>query len=141
MWGQALLVAAGAHLGLQLVVHLVVYPALADASARAPAGEVPAAHRRHMPRMSLAVAPVYAGLVVAAAGAALSDPSPARLLAAAAVLAVLGVTGLAAVPAHEAVLAAEGPPGRARAQRRLARADLVRLLLGVVVVALAWAGA
>ena len=65
----------------------------------------------------------------------------ARLLAAAVVLLVLGVTALAAVPAHEAVLAADGPAGRARAHRRLARADLARLLLGVLLVALAWAGA
>ena len=80
-----------------------------------------------MPRMSLAVAPVY-GLLVLSAGAVLAvERSAPAVVAAALVLATLAVTALAAVPAHEAVLRERDPGRRAGLHRRLARADLVRL--------------
>jgi hypothetical protein len=138
-WWQLLLLAAGAHVGLQLVVHLVVYPALADAGAGGPAS-ARAGHERHVRRMSVAVAPVYGLLVVGAAAVVLADPSVLSAAAAAVVLGTLAVTGLLAVPAHEGIAGTDDPAVRAGLHRRLARADLARLLLAVALVPLAWLG-
>lgn len=139
-WWQLLVLAAGAHAGLQLVVHLVVYPALADASAGGTAA-ARAGHERHTRRMSVAVAPVYGLLVVAAAAVVLADPSALSAAAVALVLATLAVTALLAVPAHDGLVRAADPAARAVLHRRLARADLVRLLLAVALVPVAWLGA
>lgn len=139
-WWQLLLLAAGAHAGLELVVHLVVYPALADTAAGEDA-HARAGHERHMRRMAVAVAPVYGLLVVGATAVVLTGRSTLSVVAAGVVLATLAVTALLAVPAHEAVLRATGPAARAAAHRRLARADLARLLLAVALVPLAWLGA
>ena len=138
---------AGSHAGLQLVVHLVVYPALADAAAPAAvqgaqqssstqaARAARAGHERHTRRMSLAVAPVYGLLVVAAGAVLVLDPSLPAALAAGLVVATLAVTALAAVPAHDAALREEDAARLAALHRRLARADLVRLLLALALVA------
>lgn len=138
-WWQLLLLAAGAHVGLELVVHLVVYPSLRDASA----GDGTAAragHERHVRRMGVAVAPVYGLLVLGAAAVVLSERSALSVAAAAVVVATLAVTSLLAVTAHESVLRATVPAARAAAHRRLARADLTRLGLAVALVPLAWLG-
>jgi hypothetical protein len=136
-WSQLLLAAAGVHVGLELVVHLVVYPALAAASSDSP-GSARAAHQAHMRRMSVAVAPVYALLAVAAAGLAATAPSPRSFASLGVVLATFAVTALAAVPAHEAIVREPDPAARATLHRRLARADRVRLLLALLLLALAW---
>lgn len=138
-WWQLLLLAAGAHAGLELVVHLVVYPALADAAA-GDGATARTGHERHMRRMGVAVAPVYALLVLGAAAVLLSDTSALSVAAAVVVVSTLAVTGLLAVPAHESVLHAAAPAARAAAHRRLARADLARLGLAVALVPLAWLG-
>lgn len=140
VWWHLLLLGAGAHAGLELVVHLVVYPALADASAGS-TGDARAGHQAHMRRMSVAVAPVYGLLVLAAAAALLTDLSALSAAAAVLVVATLAVTGLLAVPAHEGIVRAEDAAGRAVLHRRLARADLVRLLLAVALVPVALLGA
>jgi len=138
-WWQLLLLAAGAHAGLQLVVHLVVYPALADATA-VHGGTARAGHQRHMRRMGVAVAPVYGLLALGAVAVVLSDLSALSVAAAAVVVATLAVTALLAVPAHESVLRAAAPAARAAAHRRLARADLARLGLALALVPVAWLG-
>ena len=138
-WWQVLLLAAGAHAGLQLVVHLVVYPALADAYA-GDGAKARAGHERHMRRMSVAVAPVYGLLVLGAVAVVLTEGSAVSVAAAAVVLATLAVTALLAVPAHESVLRAAVPAAQAAAHRRLARADLARLGLALTLVPVAWLG-
>ncbi|MFC5380921.1 hypothetical protein [Aquipuribacter nitratireducens] len=129
-WVLALVVAAAAHAGLELVVHLVVYPALAGGSAASPATAL-AAHEAHTRRMAVAVAPVYLALVVSAAGALATGPGPLTVVAAVLVVAVLAVTAFLAVPCHDALRRSRDPAERARLHRRLARTDLVRLLLAV----------
>ena len=136
-WGQLLLVAAALHLGLELVVHLVVYPALADSSAGTGA-PYRRAHEQHMRRMSVAVAPVYGLLLVAGVGQAVAAPTPLALTALGLVLVTFAVTGLAAVPAHESIVAEPEPSRRAALHRRLARADRVRLLLALALLMLFW---
>ncbi len=139
-WWQVLLLASGAHVGLELVVHLVVYPALADASA-GQTSSARAGHQQHMRRMSVAVAPVYGLLVLSTGAVVVSDPSPLAVAAAAVVVMTLAVTGGFAVPAHEAIVRCPEPAERVELHRRLARADLGRLVLAVALVPLAWVGA
>lgn len=136
-WWQLLLVAAAVHVGLELVVHLVVYPALARASTRSP-DDARHAHEHHMHRMSLAVAPVYGLLAVASLGLVLTDPAPLPFVALGLVLATFAVTALAAVPAHGAIVEEADPAVRAGLHRRLSRADLLRLLLAVSLLAVTW---
>jgi len=139
-WGQLLLVAAGLHVGLELVVHLVVYPALADSSG-GPVTDARRAHQTHMRRMSVAVAPVYGLLAIATVGLVVVDPTPFRLACLGLVVATFAVTALAAVPAHEAIVREPDPAARAALHRRLAHADRGRLLLAVGLLALAWVAA
>jgi hypothetical protein len=136
-WWQLLLVAAAVHVGLELVVHLVVYPALARASTSSPE-DARHAHEHHMHRMSLAVAPVYGLLAVASVGLVLTDPSGGSFLALGLVLATFAVTALAAVPAHAAIVEEPDPSVRAGLHRRLSRTDLVRVLLAVSLLAVTW---
>ncbi len=136
-WGQLLLVAAALHVGLELVVHLVVYPALADSSSGTGA-PYRRAHERHMRRMSVAVAPVYGLLAVAAVGLVVAAPSVLAVVCLALVVGTFAVTALAAVPAHEAIVTEPAPARRADLHRRLARADRVRLLLATALLVLAW---
>ncbi|WP_380165479.1 hypothetical protein [Jannaschia sp. R86511] len=136
-WGQLLLVAAALHVGLELVVHLVVYPALADDSAGSGAA-YRKAHERHMRRMSVAVAPVYGLLVVAGLGRAVVSPTLPALACVGLVLVTFAVTGFVAVPAHEAIVAEPDPARRAALHRRLARADRARVALAVALLAVAW---
>lgn len=137
VWWQLLLVAASAHVGLQVVVHLVVYPALADASTTSP-GTADLAHRRHGRRMSVAVAPVYGLLAVASVGVAVAEPSWSAAVALGVVLATFLVTGTLAVPTHEAIAAEGEPSRRALLHRRLARVDLARVALAVCLLAVVW---
>ena len=139
-WGQLLLVAAALHVGLELVVRLVVYPALADGSSGSGA-PYRRAHERHVRRMSIAVAPVYGLLVVAAVGSVVVTPAPVTVACLGLVLATFAVTGLSAVPAHEAIVAEPDPSRRAALHRRLARADRIRLGLAAALLALAWLAA
>ena len=127
-WGAWLVATAALHLGFQLTVTLVVYPALADVSADDWAG----AHAAHSRRISVVVAlaylpllgvglwslvdgPVDTGLVVAAVGAATSFLT----------------TALVAAPTH-------GRLGQGRTDalvHRLLVADRVRLVGAVVCLA------
>ncbi|WP_336922576.1 hypothetical protein [Aquipuribacter sp. SD81] len=144
VWPVLLVAAAGAHLGLEFVVRLVVYPALADASG-GPGGSggtgdaARTAHQVHTRRMAVAVAPVYGALVVTAAGALVVVGGVLAVAAVGVLLAVLAVTALLAVPLHEALVRSASAPDRVALHRRLARVDRVRLALAVVLLALALA--
>ena len=65
-----LLVVAGAHLGFQLTVSLVVYPALREVDADAWS----VAHERHSRRIAPLVGALYVPLVLVLASAAVAEP-------------------------------------------------------------------
>ena len=114
-----LLVAAG-HLGFQLTVSLVVYPALGEVGDEA----WPSAHERHSRRIAPLVGALYVPLVLALAWAAESEPQAAGTW-----LALVGgalsvvTTAAVAAPLH-------GRLGRATERpellRDLSRADRIR---------------
>lgn len=120
-WGPWLLVTAALHLGFQLTVTVVVYPALADVAEDRWAG----AHAAHSRRISVVVALAYLPLLGVGLWALVAGPTGAGLLlaAAGAALAFL-TTALVAAPTH-------GRLGAGRTDelvRRLLVADRVRLL-------------
>ncbi|MGF1662214.1 MAG: hypothetical protein ACFCVG_07040 [Kineosporiaceae bacterium] len=138
----AFAVAAVVHLTFQSVVHVVVYPGLADLARAAPAA-APGLHARYTARMAVVVAPVY-GLL--AAGVATLVLAPGRAPAAAVALAVLVtaatplLTGLGAVPAHRALARPGLPPAVAAEHHgRLRTVDRARLAVAAgQVAAAAW---
>jgi hypothetical protein len=117
-----LLAVAGAHLGFQLTVHLVVYPALADVE---PDGWHDA-HARHSRRITPLVAVLYPCLLAMLVWALVARPGAAGAW----VAAVGGGVAMAATAAFAAPT--HGRLGRAAASERgallqvLARADRVR---------------
>jgi hypothetical protein len=129
---QGPLVAAAVHLGFQLVIHLVVYPGLADQARTVPESAA-ALHARYTARMALVVAPVYGLLILSTATAVALSPGLRTALAAVLVIALLLVTGVGAVPWHRALSVAEGPADLAAAHRLLHRIDRVRLVLAVAI--------
>ena len=74
---EALVAVSAAHLGFQVVVTMVVYPALADV----PGGRWTAAHERHSRRIALVVGPLYVLVAAACLWALLSSPSALRVSA------------------------------------------------------------
>lgn len=121
-----LLAATALHLGFQLVVTALVYPALLGAPGERWAAE----HDAHRRRVTPVVAVVYGLLAAACAAALLVGPRDAwSLLSVGACAAVVLVTATAAGPAHGA-LAAKGRSERL--VRRLRRADALRLAGAVV---------
>ncbi|GAA0804986.1 hypothetical protein [Spirilliplanes yamanashiensis] len=127
--GVALLVAAAVHLGFQLTVTVVVYPALA----RVPAASWAAAHRAHTRAITPLVAVVYGGLGVAGGWAVLAGPGGWTLVALAGAAVAVLVTAVAAGPAHGRL----GAGHDVQRIGRLLRADRVRAVAAVV----AFAGA
>lgn len=118
------MVAAAAHLGFQLTVTLVVYPALAAA----PAEVWAAVHAAHSRRIAPLVGVLYAGLLIAAVGALLRVPSPGTVVAAAALAAAIALTATVAGPLHVRL-------GRGREEhllQRLLRVDRGRTLVALV---------
>jgi hypothetical protein len=139
--GPVLLVAATAlHLGFQLVVTALVYPALLAPEAARDDDGVRAvarwrlAHERHRRRITPVVGLVYGLLGLADGWVLVAGPrsAPALVSVAAAAVVVL-VTATTAGPAHGALASR----GRSEALvRRLRRADAVRLV-GAAVAAVA----
>ncbi len=123
-----LLLVAGAHLGFQLSVDLVVYPALADV----PPASWQEAHQRHSRRISPVVAAIYPPLVLVLAWAVVVEPGSAGTwLALVGALLAVGTTAAVAAPTHGRL--ASVPAGaRAALMRRLDRADRVRTLGALV---------
>ncbi|NAZ87745.1 hypothetical protein [Kineococcus indalonis] len=131
---SALLAGAALHAGFQLVVTLVVYPALAAAPERSWA----AVHAAHSRRITPVVALVYGGVLATWAWVLATTALSGALVLAGAGSALAGAaTALVAGPTH-ARLGREGP--RPQLLRRLRRADAVRLagaLLALAATALA----
>jgi hypothetical protein len=117
-WLVALVAATGLHLGFQLTITLVTYPALLDTSDESWAG----AHADHGRRITPVVGVVYGSLAVAVAGALVTDRSAGTVVAAVGAATAGLATALVAAPTH-------GRLGTGRTPalvRRLRAADLVR---------------
>jgi hypothetical protein len=126
-----LLLVAGAHLGFQLTVDLVVYPALGEVGPDAWS----AAHDGHSRRIVPLVALLYPALVLLLAWTVVAEPGEAGTwLAVTGGLLAVVTTAAVAAPAHgrlSRVAAAERPG----LLRRLDRADRVRTIGAAVCVA------
>lgn len=129
---SALLAATALHLGFQLTVSAVVYPALARA------GDWSVAHPAHSRAIAPVVVLVYGALLGSGAWALWDGPTVGVLVAVAGVGVSMLVTATVAAPTH-------GRLARGRDEallRRLLRADWVRTLgaaVGVVgALAAAW---
>ena len=123
-----LLLVAAAHLGFQLTVAAVVYPALREVGDDAWVG----AHERHSRRIAPLVGAIYVPLVVALVWAATSDPDAGGtwLALAGGALSVV-TTAVLAAPLHgrlATVAAAERP----ELLGALGRVDLIRTVGAVV---------
>lgn len=126
----ALLAASGVHLGFQLVVTSVVYPALADV----PWANWERAHAAHTRRILPAVVVVYLVVAVACLSILIAGPYTAATVTALAGHALAGLTtALVAAPLHGR-LARDGR--EAARVRTLLRADRVRLA-GTLIAAIA----
>jgi len=91
-----LLVATAAlHLGFQLTVSALVYPALGDTHSA-----FEASHVRHSRRIAPLVGVVYAALLAGTGCVVTATSGGLRWVAVALTLAVLALTGLGAVPLH-----------------------------------------
>ncbi|MBC7632861.1 hypothetical protein [Aeromicrobium sp.] len=123
---QAILAATALHAGFQLVVTIVVYPALADV----PADRWATAHDAHSRRILYVVVLVYAAVAGACLWVLSSGPrSPATLVAVAGSAVAAATTALVAAPLHGRL----GREGRsASLVKRLLLADRVRLAATIV---------
>ncbi len=116
----SLLAATTLHLGFQLTVTVLVYPALA----RVPVDQWSQAHARHSRAIVPIVAVTYASLLTSVGWSVATAPLTAGLLVAAAgVVLALGTTAAVAAPLHGR-LGRDGPADKAI--RRLLAADRVR---------------
>jgi hypothetical protein len=130
---STLLAASALHAGFQLVVTVVVYPALVDTPSRS-WGAVHAAHSR---RMTVVVTPVYLAVAVACLWVLLAGPYRLPLVVAVAGHASAALsTAVVAAPAHGR-LGREGTTPRLL--RRLLLADRVRLVAAAIALGAAFA--
>jgi len=124
-----LLLVAAAHLGFQLTVSLVVYPALREVDDDA----WPVAHARHARRIAPLVGALYVPLVLVLAWTAATEPQAAGTW-----LALVGgglsvvTTAAIAAPLHGRL---GGETERPQLLRDLSRADRIRTAGAVVCVA------
>lgn len=119
---QALLIAAGAHLGFQATITLITYPMLVAT----PAATWADVHAAHVRRINPLVAVVYGAIVAAWVWVFVSGGVGFSLWIAAAGSVITGATtALRAAPTH-ARLRRQGP--RPELLRRLSRADRLRLV-------------
>ena len=125
-----LLLAAAAHLGFQLTVDLVVYPALAEVGP----DRWTSAHAGHSRRITPVVALVYVPLVLVLGWAGVAEPGEVGTWVAVAggLLSVVATAAVAA-PIHGR-LSSVDPDERSVLLGRLARADRVRTVGAVVCV-------
>ena len=123
-----LLRGAAGHLGFQLTVSLVVYPALADVGA----DSWRVAHERHARRIAPLVGAIYVPLVLVLAWTAATEPQAAGTW-----LALVGgalsvvTTAVVAAPLHGRL---GGATERPELLRDLCRADRIRTVGAVVCV-------
>ena len=121
----ALVSATAVHLGFQLTVTLLVYPAFGEVASP----EWPAHHRAHSQRITPVVVVVYGAMVAADAWTLLSGGAGrAAHVAVAASAVALGATALVAAPAHGRLTEERGD----RDLTLLLRADRVRLAAAVI---------
>jgi hypothetical protein len=115
-----LLLVAAAHLGFQLTVSLVVYPALREVDD----GAWPVAHERHARRIAPLVGAIYVPLVLVLAWTAATEPRAAGtwLALVGGALSVVTTTVIAA-PLHGRL---GGAAERPQLLRDLSRADRIR---------------
>ncbi len=129
--GTVLIVAAAVHLGFQLCVTTLVYPALGQG----PPETFSRRHESHSRRIARVVVLVYGGLLIACAWSLSDGVDGASLVAGSTFVGLLAVTGLGAAPRH-------GRLGRGWSSgtwTALLRLDRARLALGIVLlVAAAW---
>lgn len=126
-----LLLVAAAHLGFQVTVAAVVYPALAEV----PLERWTGAHERHSRRIAPLVLVLYPALLGVVGWSLLARPDQLGAWVAASGAAVtLAATVLLAAPTHGA-LGATTPGRHARLVRRLLVADRVRTLGALVLAA------
>lgn len=125
----ALVVATAVHLGFQLTITLVAYPALLATTDT----EWAAAHAAHGRRITPLVALVYGALVVTTLGALISTPSTAVIVSALACAVAALSTAVVAAPTHGRL----GGGRSAALVRRLQAADVVRTAAAAVAVAAA----
>ncbi|MFW5472596.1 hypothetical protein ACOCJ5_04735 [Knoellia sp. CPCC 206450] len=120
-----LLLTSGAHLGFQLTVTLVVYPALADVGPDRWA----TVHDTHSRRITPVVGIVYLGLLAAVAASLLSGPGGVGTLVAAAGAGWSGaLTAIGAAPLHGRLGRGHDPD----LLRRLLVVDRLRLVGALV---------
>ena len=123
---EALLGATALHTGFQLVVSVLVYPALVAV----PAPDFAAGHARHSRRIVPLVVLVYGAVVVACTWVLIDGPrSPSAVLSCAASALAGGTTAFLAAPTH-ARLGRDGPTSALLV--RLLLADRVRCAAAVV---------
>ena len=91
-----LLTASAVHLGFQLTVSVIVYPALADA----PQARWPEVHEAHTRRITPVVVLVYGLLAVACGWAVLTGPDGWTTVSVAAAAVAGLLTAFGAAPAH-----------------------------------------
>lgn len=123
---SVLLLVAALHVGFQAVVHVVVYPALAEVKQ----ANWPTAHAAHSRRIAVLVVPLYLAILGACGAALVEEPwSPALGLALAGQGSALLVTAAFAAPLH-GVLGRRGP--EPELLHRLLVVDRLRLLAALV---------
>ncbi len=151
--GAALVAATGLHLGFQLVVTVLVYPALA----RVPADRWVVEHALHSRRITPVVGVVYGLLLVAGASVLVDGPTALQVGSLLAVGTTMLVTAVVAAPLHSRLgaPAADAEPAalpgtalprtaltgpRDNLLARLLVADRARTALALVAALLALAG-
>ncbi len=128
-----LLVAAALHLGFQLTVTALVYPAFAEV----PTQQWRAHHVRHSRRITPVVIIVYGLLSVACGWVLLDRPGVLTVAAVGACMLAGGLTATVAAPAHGRLGSGRGR----RTLRRLLVADRLRLAAATAALACALAAA
>ncbi|RYB94287.1 DUF1772 domain-containing protein [Nocardioides oleivorans] len=130
-----LLLAASLHLGFQLTISVLVYPALAEV----PPEGWEHAHDRHSRRVLPLAVGIYAGLVLLLAWTLLAEPrSPGTWVALAGGVVSVLATALVAAPLHGR-LSRVSPAARKPLLQRLVRADRARTAGALVcLVGAAW---
>ena len=127
-----LLLVAAAHLGFQVTVTVMVYPALRDV----PPDDWTRSHALHSRRIVPLVGALYLPLVALLAWAAVAHPDdPGTWLAVAGGVLSVGTTAAVAAPVHGQLGGAVSRDDRARLTRRLMAADRVRALGALVCLA------
>jgi hypothetical protein len=91
-----LVAATAVHLGFQMVVTFLVYPAFAEV----PDSHWQRYHAAHSRRITPLVVVVYGALVAASGWALVADPGAATLVAVGAALVATAITAAVAAPAH-----------------------------------------